>query len=57
MMFMPGRDVLSGQGTAHFTNAGEAKVSPLARALFRVPGVKEILLGGDFLTIVKVCAG
>ena len=53
LMFLPGCKVL-GSGTVHFHSPGEGKTSPLARSLFRIEGVKEILLAGDFVTIVKV---
>ena len=53
LMFLPGAKVL-GSGTVHFANAVDAKVSPLAKSLFRIEGVKEVFLAGDFLTVVKV---
>ena len=40
-------------GTADFTDAVEAERSPLAQALFAVPGVKAVFLGLDFITVTK----
>jgi NFU1 iron-sulfur cluster scaffold homolog, mitochondrial len=52
LKFLPGRDVL-GQGSREFAEAGAARGSPLAQALFAVDGVERVYLGGDFLTITK----
>ena len=48
--FIPGREVLA-QGTKQFAAPDEAKVSPLAEALFALPGVSALFFGGDFLTV------
>ena len=40
-------------GTADFTSAEQAKVSPLAVSLFAIDGIKGIYLGADFITITK----
>jgi len=52
--FLPGRPVL-GQGTtsADFPNIKAAQQSPLAKALFRVHGVKAVFFGADFITVTK----
>jgi Fe-S cluster biogenesis protein NfuA len=42
-----------GAGTADFAAAGTAGRSPLATALFELPGVSRVFLGGDFVTITK----
>jgi Fe-S cluster biogenesis protein NfuA len=52
LKFLPGRDVM-GAGTADFTSADVAQHSPLAIALFALPGVSRVFLGGDFVTITK----
>jgi Fe-S cluster biogenesis protein NfuA len=52
LKFLPGRDVM-GTGTADFATAGVAERSPLATALFQLPGVARVFLGGDFVTITK----
>ncbi|GER05904.1 iron transporter [Iodidimonas muriae] len=52
LKFLPGRTVLD-SGTADFTDAEQAKVSPLADAIFRVSGVEAVFMGGDFITVTK----
>ncbi len=52
LKFLPGRDVM-GQGTADFAHAASATHSPLAQALFALPGVARVFLGGDFVTVTK----
>ncbi len=52
LKFLPGQVVLSG-GTADFRNAREGAASPLARALFNLPGVRAVFLGHDFVTVTK----
>ncbi|MDR3521677.1 MAG: NifU family protein [Acidocella sp.] len=52
LKFLPGRDVLVGH-TADFADADAALISPLADALFGLPGVARVFLGGDFVTITK----
>jgi Fe-S cluster biogenesis protein NfuA len=52
LKFLPGRDVM-GAGTADFASATAAERSPLAAALFALPGVARVFLGGDFITITK----
>jgi Fe-S cluster biogenesis protein NfuA len=52
LKFLPGRDVM-GAGTADFANADGAARSPLAGALFALPGVARVFLGGDFITVTK----
>jgi Fe-S cluster biogenesis protein NfuA len=49
LKFLPGREVM-GAGTADFANAEVAARSPLAGALFALPGVARVFLGGDFIT-------
>jgi Fe-S cluster biogenesis protein NfuA len=52
LKFLPGCPVM-GAGTADFAAAETAGRSPLATALFGLPGVARVFLGGDFVTITK----
>lgn len=52
LKFLPGRDVL-GDATADFATVEAAGRSPLAIALFALPGVGRVFLGGDFVTVTK----
>ena len=52
LKFLPGRDVMGG-GTADFAGPDTAGRSPLATALFTLPGVARVFLGGDFVTVTK----
>lgn len=52
LKFLPGREVLSGE-PRDFRNSAAAEVSPLASALFLVPGVSGVFLGGDFVAVTK----
>lgn len=55
LKFLPGRDVM-GLATADFATADAAMRSPLAGALFALPGVARVFLGGDFVTVTKTDA-
>ena len=52
LKFLPGRDVM-GAGTADFATAEAAGRSPLASALFGLPGVARVFLGSDFVSVTK----
>ena len=52
LKFLPGRDVM-GNGTADYASADLAGNSPLAVALFALPGVARVFLGSDFVTVTK----
>ena len=52
LKFLPGRDVM-GASTADFAGPDTAARSPLATALFALPGVARVFLGGDFVTVTK----
>jgi len=52
LKFLPGVDVM-GVGTADFATAAAAERSQLATALFALPGVSRVFLGGDFITVTK----
>ena len=58
LKFTPGMNVLEGTpfsaSTLDIPSINQASRSPLARHLFRVEGVKGVLLGPDFITITKV---
>lgn len=55
LKFLPGRDVM-GSRTADFASAEAADRSPLASAIFGLPGVSRVFLGGDFVTVTKTDA-
>ena len=52
LKFLPGVPVMGG-GTADFASPDVAGSSPLAAALFALPGVSRVFLGGDFITVTK----
>jgi Fe-S cluster biogenesis protein NfuA len=52
LKFLPGRDVM-GAGTADFASPEAAERSPLASAIFALPGVARVFLGGDFISVTK----
>ncbi len=52
LKFLPGRVVLDG-GPMEFLDPAEAEASPLAAALFAVPGVTGVFFGYDFITVTK----
>jgi len=52
LKFLPGRKVTA-SGTANFTTAEAARLSPLAERLFTLPQVTGVFLGADFITVTK----
>jgi Fe-S cluster biogenesis protein NfuA len=52
LKFLPGRDVL-GMATREFRTAEDAAASPLADALFGIPGVTGVFFGSDFVSVTK----
>jgi len=52
LKFLPGIPVVP-YGTADFASADAAGRSPLAQALFALPGVARVFLGNDFITVTK----
>ncbi|WP_158805148.1 MULTISPECIES: NifU family protein [unclassified Acidisoma] len=52
LKFLPGRDVM-GASTADFASPYAADRSPLASALFELPGISRVFLGQDFITVTK----
>nr|WP_316651928.1 NifU family protein [uncultured Gellertiella sp.] len=52
LKFLPGKVVIE-QGTADFRSPDDADRSPLALALFSIPGVTGVFFGYDFVTVTK----
>jgi Fe-S cluster biogenesis protein NfuA len=52
LKFLPGRTVLA-TGTLDMPDPAEAAQSPLAEALFAIPGVSGVFFGSDFITVSK----
>jgi Fe-S cluster biogenesis protein NfuA len=52
LKFLPGRPVMK-SGTANFTTADAARMSPLAERLFSLSEVRGVFLGADFITVTK----
>jgi Fe-S cluster biogenesis protein NfuA len=52
LKFLPGRAVMA-SGTADFAAPELAERSPLATALFALPGVARVFFGADFITVTK----
>lgn len=52
LKFLPGRVVMA-TGTANFTDAAAAHVSPLAARLFALPQIGGVFFGADFITVTK----
>lgn len=53
LKFLPGKQVLE-SGTMDFPTIVYAKHSPLAKLLFRIPGVKSVFFGPTFITINRI---
>ncbi|XP_017048055.1 NFU1 iron-sulfur cluster scaffold homolog, mitochondrial [Drosophila ficusphila] len=53
LKFLPGVEVLGKGNTYDFPNGTTAHISPLAKLLFRVEGVRGVFFGSDFVTISK----
>jgi Fe-S cluster biogenesis protein NfuA len=52
LKFLPGEQVL-GNGARDLVSAEEARVSPLASAIFAIDGVSAVFLGSDFISVTK----
>jgi Fe-S cluster biogenesis protein NfuA len=52
LKFLPGREMMK-EGAREFRDADDARVSPLAEALFALSGVTRVFYGGEFLTVTK----
>ncbi|KAJ3251888.1 hypothetical protein HDU77_005549 [Chytriomyces hyalinus] len=53
LKFRPGVAVAPTSSTHEFMTARAAMTSPLAKRIFRIDGVKGVLLGPDFITVTK----
>jgi Fe-S cluster biogenesis protein NfuA len=54
LKFLPGKEVLGKGNTMDFPHANDAMISPLAKLLFRVEGVRSVFFGPEFITITKL---
>ena len=52
LKFLPGRTVLP-EGTLEIRDTEAATKSPLAKALFAIPGVSTVFFGADFVSVSK----
>lgn len=52
LKFLPGREVVVGE-PRDFRDPDSADVSPLASAIFELPGVTGVFLGSDFISVTK----
>ncbi|SON54163.1 Fe/S biogenesis protein NfuA [Hartmannibacter diazotrophicus] len=52
LKFLPGK-VVWADGPLEFTSEEDAERSPLAQAIFAVPGVEGVFFGYDFVTVTK----
>ncbi len=52
LKFLPGVQVLQ-SGSADFRDFEQAKASPLAEQLFRIPGVSGVFFGHDFISVTR----
>ena len=52
LKFLPGGQVLE-NGSREMQNAEDARVSPLASALFAIDGVSGVFFGPDFISVTK----
>jgi len=53
MMFRPGVPVAPDGNAVEFSTGGTSHASPLARRMFRVEGVRNVLYGSDFISVTK----
>ena len=53
MIFRPGKEVMGDQGIMEFTSGATSHHSPLARRIFRIDGVVNLLYGPDFVSVTK----
>lgn len=53
LKFLPGREVMGEGGVADFPDRTAAHRSPLAQALFDIPGVSRVFFGSDFISVTK----
>jgi Fe-S cluster biogenesis protein NfuA len=53
LKFVPGKEVMGEGAVADFPDEAAGARSPLARALFAVPGVARVFFGSDFISVTK----
>src|ERR1700743_234509 len=53
LKFLPGREVMGEGAVADFPSADTAGRSPLASALFGIPGVSRVFFGSDVISVTK----
>ena len=53
LKFLPGQPVIGDGAPRDFPDERMAEASPLARALFRIPGVCAVFFGADFISVSK----
>ncbi|GBB95002.1 hypothetical protein RclHR1_02460022 [Rhizophagus clarus] len=53
LKFKPGVPVMADGNTAEFLSVNSAAISPLAKKLFQIEGVRGVFFGPDFITISK----
>lgn len=47
------RQLLQTRTTANFAKPEDAEVSPLAKKIFGIPGIRGVMIGKDFVTVTK----
>jgi Fe-S cluster biogenesis protein NfuA len=52
LKFLPGKEILEGASIELFSTQKGENV-PLARRLFRIPGIKSLFFGRDFISVTK----
>ena len=52
LKFVFSDNILPEGSSYHFTDAEEAKISPLALELFKLDGIKNVFFGLDFISIM-----
>jgi Fe-S cluster biogenesis protein NfuA len=53
LKFIPGEPLSTTGQTHEFMSSQEARISPLASALFDIPGVRLVFFGPDFISVSK----
>ena len=51
--FIPGKPVMTDNGTMDFSHIRYSHVSPMARKLFGIDGVTRVFYGKDFISVTK----
>jgi hypothetical protein len=53
LKFLPNKPIMGGEGTMDFPSIRYTHVSPMARELFKIPGVNRVFYGPDYVSISK----